>query len=616
MSTNKNKKPPTCPQDGKLEFFVAENSPLTFCVYKQRLPPFLVEANVALGAGRPQQALLLFNEQAVRDAAQTVEGDPSRIDIMFMLATIFNRLRQKGKAEFWYKKFLEKESHPLVLFELAGICRSTGRLAEAIQYQEKAVELFPDSPELLSPLAEFLMLTGRTDRAMELLQKSVESQNTDPMIHSKFLWHMHQLPDVTRDILFDEHKRWSRIHTPLTMARISHENTPDPDRRLRIGYISPDFRCHSVAYFFESLLDRHNRDEVEVYGYGNVDMPDSLTTHLRQKFDHYQNIFGTGDKSVADMIVHDRIDILVDLAGHTGGNRLQVLAHKPAPIQVTYLGYPDTTGMQQVDYRLTDALADLPQSQQFHSEELLFLPNGFLCYKPPNLEIPVAPLPAAEKGFVTFGSFNNNGKIHSYIMALWAQILKANSNWRLLLKFAAGNDPAARDNYLQSFEQLGINRDRVEIYGNKSFLEHLQFYNQVDIALDTYPYNGTTTTCEALWMGVPTISLVGGHHASRVGLSILSRVGLEFFAASNPDEYVAKAAALARKPDALATIRASMRQRMAAGPLCDAKGFARDVETAYRKMWHRWCQHNDRDNATVLSVQSGQPVINPVEKTE
>ncbi len=598
MSNNKSKEPSPCSQDGQLEFFVSEKSPLKICLLKKHLPPFLIEANAAIGAGRPQQALQLLNDQNVKDATRIVEDDPSRIDIMFMFATIFTRLRQLDKAEFWHKKFLEKELHPLVLFGLAGVCRSAGRLSEAIQHQKKAVELFPDSPELLSALAEFMMHSGQTEQAIDLLQKSVEKQDVDPIVHSKFLWHMHQLPDVSRDMLFDEHKRWAGIHAPLSLVRTSHENTPDLDRKLRVGYISPDFRMHSVAYFFESLLDGHNRSEVEVYGYGNVDIPDQLTMHLQQKFDHYQNIFGTDDKTVADMIEQDRIDILVDLAGHTGGYRLLVLAHKPAPVQVTYLGYPDTTGMQQVDYRLTDSLVDSSQSQQYHSEELVFLPNGFLCYKPPGLEIPIASLPAAEKGFITFGSFNNNCKINPYIMALWAQILTANSNWRLLLKFAAGNDQKVKDNYLQNFEQLGVSRDRVEIHGKKPFIEHLRLYNQVDIALDTYPYNGTTTTCEALWMGVPTISLVGEHHASRVGLSILSRVGLEFFAASSPDEYIAKATSLARKPEALAAIRASMRQRMAAGPLCNAKAFARDLETAYRKMWYKWCQSANADSAS------------------
>ncbi|MBA7673805.1 hypothetical protein ES703_82009 [subsurface metagenome] len=218
------------------------------------------------------------------------------------------------------------------------------------------------------------------------------------------------------------------------------------------------------------------------------------------------------------------------------------------------------------------------------------MPDGFLCYRPPDFAPPVASLPALQKGYITFGSFNNSCKINPLIIALWAQILNAQPGSRLLLKFRAGDDRQVRDNYFRRFERLGIPQDRVDIFGFKPAVEHLQLYSEVDIALDTYPYNGTTTTCDALWMGVPVISLVGECHVSRVGLSILTRVGLEFFAASTQQEYIARAAALAAKPHALAKIRASMRQRMLAGKLCDAKGFARRVEAAYRKMWHRWCQ--------------------------
>jgi protein O-GlcNAc transferase len=292
------------------------------------------------------------------------------------------------------------------------------------------------------------------------------------------------------------------------------------------------------------------------------------------------------------LIERDQIDILVDLAGHVGDNRLLVMARKPAPIQVTYLGYPDTTGLAAIDYRLTDVIADPPDlgAQRFYTEELAFLPDGFLCYRPPDFAPVIAPLPAEKAGFVTFGSFNNNCKINPTVTDLWAQVLRANANSRLLLKLKGGDDTSIRDRYLDLFEKAGLGRARVDIQGWKSPDEHLQTYAQMDIALDTYPYNGTTTTCEALWMGVPTVSLLGECHPSRVGLSILTRLGLEFFVASTPREYVAKATALATNLPALAQIRRTMRARIAASGLCYAKGFAARVEAAYRQMWRRWCQ--------------------------
>jgi predicted O-linked N-acetylglucosamine transferase (SPINDLY family) len=291
------------------------------------------------------------------------------------------------------------------------------------------------------------------------------------------------------------------------------------------------------------------------------------------------------------LIERDRIDILVDLAGHTGNNRLGVLTYKPAPVQVAYLGYSDTTAVQAIDYRLTDALVDPPKSQSCYTETLAYLPDGFVCYKPPDYAPPVTTLPAHWKRYVTFGSFNNNCKVNSFIMELWAQILKATDNSRLLLRFKGGDDRDVAEHYFRQFERLGISRERVAILGWKNPVEHLRMYGEVDIALDTYPWNGHTTTCEALWMGVPTISLVGqDSFLSRIGLTILSRVGMEMFAASTAEEYVGKATAFAGQLENLAEIRASTRLMMTASKLCDTKAFASSVEAAYRKMWHKWCR--------------------------
>ena len=578
-------------QSGVLDFFISNNSDLQFTVHKAGLPGSLLTATKAVKVGNTAEATALLDDRTVRAVEQMVRDDPGRTDALFMLAALFAKVGDIRKAEKYYREIIRRQSHPLVLFELANICRDTGRLSDAVRYQQQAVELSPHSPELWTTLAEYIIRTGRTQEGIDLLRKAVEAK-PDKVNHSKYLWHLHQAPRLDRQGLFEEHKRWAGIHAPRVLAKTSHDNSRDPSRRLNVGYVSPDFCGHSVSYFFEPIQDAHDRETVHVYGYGNIPCPDQVTEHLKGKFDHYRNICGLDDDKVARMIEQDSIDILVDLAGHTSGNRLGVFARKPAPIQVTYLGFPDTTGMEQIDYRLTDELADLPEAQQFHTERLIFLPSGFLCYKPPGYAPAVDPLPAIKKGYFTFGSFNNNCKIQPDMIRLWAQILSSKEKSRLLLKFGGGDDDTVRDHYLDQFRSLGIAAGRVEICGRKATIEHLEMYGRVDIALDTHPYNGTTTTCEAMWMGVPTLSLVGKSHSSRVGLSLLNRVGLGDFAASTPEEYVAKALAFSGELENLAKIRTFLRSMMFNSPLCDNKGFTRSLEAAYRKMWHKWCENS------------------------
>jgi len=608
--------PHTSGQKGVLEFFISRNSSLQFTVSKAWLPSFLLEAGDAVKVGEVSRARALLDDRAVRSIEQMAADDPGRMDALFMLAVVFAKMGRVDKAEHFYKEVLKSRSHALVLFELANICRDTGRLSQAVRYQEQAVELSPDSPELQTTLGEYLIRMGRTSEGIELLRNSVDT-SPDKVNHSKYLWHLHQSARIDRQQLFDEHKRWARTHTPAELTRASHDNIPDPDRRLKIGYISPDFCGHSVAYFFESILDARDKEPIEVYGYGDVACPDQITEELKVKFDYYRNICGLSDQEVTHIVEQDKIDILVDLAGHTSGNRLGVLARKPAPIQVTYLGFPNTTGMDQIDYRLTDELAEPPDAQRFHTEKLVFLPRGFLCYKPPGFAPPVAPLPALEKGYFTFGSFNNNCKIQPEMMQLWARILERKKNSRLLLKFGGGDDKTVRDHYFREFERLGIPRQKVEICGRKPTIEHFKMYGRMDMALDTFPYNGTTTTCEAAWMGVPTITLAGDAHVSRVGLSILSRMGLRDFAAWTPSEYIAKAVAFSGEIENLSKIRSSLRLTMYNSPLCDKKGFTKGLEAAYRQMWRRWCDSTrSAEGEELCPAASTGLTINSAEEEE
>jgi predicted O-linked N-acetylglucosamine transferase (SPINDLY family) len=347
-----------------------------------------------------------------------------------------------------------------------------------------------------------------------------------------------------------------------------------------------------VSYFFEPLLSAHNPEEVETYCYADVRRPDETTRRLQCLTRQWRSVTDMEDAAVRRQIAADGIDVLVELAGHTADTRLTVLAPKPAPVTVNWLGYPGTTGLPTVDFRLTDAEADPPgASDGWHTEELVRLPHGFLCYRPPTDAPPVAPAPALSRGFVTFGSFNNPKKVTSRCIELWAAILGAVPTTRLLLKGELFAEEHTRKRVEGQLARAGVALERVDFRTRTAATaEHLDAYGEVDIGLDPFPYNGTTTTCEAFWMGVPVLTLRGGHHAARVGVSLLTRIGLGELIADHPDDYVAKAVALARDRDRLQALRASMRERMRVSPLMDERDFARRFEAALRDMWRRWCQ--------------------------
>ncbi|MBA7626392.1 hypothetical protein ES703_33840 [subsurface metagenome] len=564
---------------------------LDYNEWQKTMPQWLKDSQADLESGNVNDALKILDESQVQKKLKSVKSKEDKIFIKYAVAKQLFKIGHLEGSEKFYKQILDYFHSACVFNELAFICEHYGRYTEAVNYLYKAMKLSPDEPKIWSNLGSSLMKIGQAEKGIGLLRKAIDNHNlTDNCsAHQNLLINLHYLPDIQVSTIYEESKKWAKKHAPAHLAFSNHNNVLNSEKKLKIGYISPDFRIHSVAYFFEPLLDGHNRDQFEIYGYGNVEVPDSTTKRMIKKFDSYCNISKTNDKEVADIIKKDGIDILVDLAGHAGKSRVAVLAYKPAPIQVTYLGYPNTTGMTQVDYRLTDAIVDTDEQQKFYTEELVFLPNGFLCYGPGDEQPPFTPLPALENGYITFGSFNNSSKINPYIMKIWADILKAVPDSKLLLKFKAGKDQQVKDYYWGLFKDLGIGNEQIVISGWLPSPKHLELYNHIDIALDTYPYNGTTITCQALLMGVPTLTLAGRHHASRVGLSILSRLDMEFFAAKTPEEYVKKAVALAAKPDALANIRATMRHRLISSSLCNYKLIAGDIENAYRQMWKQYC---------------------------
>jgi len=467
-----------------------------------------------------------------------------------------------------------------------------GKLAEGVASYNQALTLKPDYAEVHNNLGIALRNQGKLDEAVASYHQALKLKRNYPKAHSNLLFALNYNGSIPQKTIYDESINWYEQHGKLLFDNdIEYKNSKDISRRLRIGYVSPDFRKHSVAYFFESLLKGHKRENVEVFCYSNVKVEDQITKRLRAEADHWLSIVGKGNEEIAAKIRRNKIDILVDLAGHTKANRLLVFAYKPSPIQVTWLGYPNTTGMRTMDYRFTDEITDPPgEADIFHREKLFRLKHGFLCYQP-ETSIPVlGSLPCQERGYITFGSFNDLTKTTSEVIKVWARILHANPDSRLLLKAKQLIDDQTRVRLIDRFSQEGINQKRLEMHSRLSNIsDHLELYNRMDIGLDPFPYNGTTTTCEALWMGVPVITMLGDRHSARVGASIMSRVGLKDLIAHSIDEYIALSVSMANDRHRLFTLRNNLRQMMQESKLMDKELFAETVEKAYRQMWIKWC---------------------------
>ncbi len=576
------------------QWISAANGSSEFNIPPEALPVWANKALALSNAGQTDRAISLI--AANRDHH---ESEPAGL-LKFVLAGIYWKGQCHHEARICFDAACDILGHAWVLNEAARFYSQQGHREAAISLRRRALVQMPDNALIQANLGDDLIGTGQAQAGIDLLGRAVQQAPNHSVIGSTWLSCLHYAEDLDCDMLFAEHRKWGqRRSAGAVPCRL--DNNCDPDRKLRIGYVSADFCRHSVAYFLEPLLDTRPRDQYEAFAYGHVDAPDDVTACLVDKFDHYRAIQHLSDRALADLVRHDRIDILVDLGGHFRGNRLGVFVYKPAPVQVTYLGYPDTTGLSQIDYRLTDPWADLPDADRFHTECLWPLPVGFLCYRPPSHAPPVGGLPAHTEKCVTFGSFNNNCKMTQQVLGLWARVLHRVPGSRMLLKFKGGDSPELKERYVLAFERLGVSRDRLELLGWRRPQDHLDMYNRIDIALDTYPYNGTTTTCEALWMGVPTVTLVGQHHASRVGLSLLTRAGLGMFVAQGSDEYVDKAVSFAGQWRALDARRRSLRATLLDSGLCDARRIGQGLTQAYRAMWRKYCtgqQQNEPRNGS------------------
>jgi predicted O-linked N-acetylglucosamine transferase (SPINDLY family) len=496
-----------------------------------------------------------------------------------------------------YQRALEFDANNwLALINLGDVWRNQGYPSLAIHYYRKALGINPDNETGKINLASALKDRGAIEEAIAMSRQIVTDNPSLVHAHQNLLLYLHYSQDCEPSAIYEEHKNWAKRHASLLGENIDYSGSDrHPDRRLRIGYVSGDFLTHSVSFFFEPLLTAHNQRDFEVICYANNNKSDDTTARLRKLAAGWREIYNLNDEQFAQLVIQDKIDILVDLSGHTNGNRLLAFARKLAPIQVSYIGYPNTTGIDAIDYRITDNWTEPEgQTEHLHSEQLIRLPHGFLCYQPPQNYPEVSSSPVLEKGHITFGCFNNLSKVNPQLISYWANILKNVPESRMLIKSWTLADSGMRDSLHQLFQQQGIEPNRIELSGwIAAKNEHLSLYNQVDIALDTFPYNGTTTTCEAMWMGVPVITLAGQTHVSRVGVSLLSSVGLEELIAQSAEEYVQKAVNLANNRERLPQMRANLRAQMQAAPLTNAGLISQSLEAAYRQMWRCWCDGED-----------------------
>src|SRR6185369_3245105 len=460
-----------------------------------------------------------------------------------------------------------------------------GYMHDALQAYLRGLKL-ATSPEDIALLNQGLgnvySLIGQSDDAIAVYRTGLKADPGNAVLHSNLLLTMHYSAQVTPAEILNESIAWGDSHSAkqlLTCRQVG-------DLPLKIGFVSADFKAHSVSYFFEPLLAKLNRDRFKVYCYSGVRKPDAITERLKSQADCWIDSFNIPDELLAEKIVAEKIDILVDLSGHSDGNRLGVFARRAAPLQVTWLGYPGTTGLQAIDYRMSDAVADpVGVSDPLHTEKLARLSECFLCYQPPQDAPQVSLLPLSERQPVTFGSFNNLAKITPQTLTVWGEILGKIASSRLVLKSRAFADDAVVSKWHKLLEEHGVESARVSLMPFVlSSWKHFADYAKIDIALDTFPYNGTTTTCEALWMGVPVITLSGDRHSARVGASLLSCIGLHELVTGNWNDYVARAVQLAGEVKQLQLYRSTMRERMLSSPLCDAGGFAVRWEGALFKM--------------------------------
>lgn len=518
---------------------------------------------------------------------------PDNPDAELQLGVALHASGRRVEACAWYREVLTRRPGNLgIATNLGAFLQEDGDLDGAADCFRQAIRANPTHPVPLNNLAVIHKDLGEAGEAVRRLKRCLELDPASASVRSNLILTMHYDPATSEADLRTEHVRWNERFVPKQQA--AHINKAEPRRRLRIGFVSADFRDHVVGRALLPSFRRHDRGEFEIYGYSAAPA-DAFGRAFQEAAAGWREIGGIPPAEVAAMIRRDQIDILIDVALHTSDNRLEVFALKPAPVQASWLGYPETSGVSTMDYRITDALLEPPGGNLLAdpAEQAWLLPHGWTCYEPPAGYPELAPPPCLAGQGVTFGSLNNTCKINDQVLRAWARVLEAVPGSRLRLLAKQGSH---RRSIVDRLSAMGVSAERIRFFDFVPLTPELSQgallnrYNEIDVALDTFPYNGMTTTLDALWMGVPVVSLVGSRNLGRAGLSLLSNIGMAELAVPDVDAYVAQAVALSRDPDRLARLRQELRPRMLTSPLLDAEGFTRRLEGALRDMWIAWCE--------------------------
>ena len=590
--------------------------------YRAALAVNPVNANIYFDLGRAFQEQNKTDE-ALSNFLKAVELKPNYIDALLQSGNIYRDKGNLHKALLCYRKIKEIEPNEYAYVGIASIYLQEGDQQKALDEAESAYKNLPESPRLLNFMAHIYDKKARYQEALEYYDRAIEIDPTIGEFYAnkattlKHLGRLRESIEATKKGFSITPKSWIYSNLLLTMvyadfispeefAQTSFEfgkditdhlvrnrpftNEKDPDRRLRIGYVSADFRTHSVSSFLSTVYYR-DKGNFEIFAFSKTETEDHVTDKLRQYFDHWRDVKYMKPDEIADLIEEDKIDILVDLAGHTAHNGLMIFARKPAPIQLTWMGYPATTGMKAMDYRITDNYAEPPgMTEHLNTETLWRLPDIFVAYTPQDDSIvPIDHPPFVDNGHITFGCFNNFTKVTDKVLQTWAKVLDQVPNSKLLLEIAGIKDEAIRANIEERIVKSGITLDRLILEPQKKANQYV-LYNKIDIALDPFPCVGGTTSMDTLWMGVPLITLEGQQFLSRMGVTILTNVGLTELIAQTTDEYISVAVALANDKERLHEMRHNLRERFVASPAMDQKKFVRNMENAYREMWHKWVE--------------------------
>jgi protein O-GlcNAc transferase len=565
--------------------------------------------------GRPEEAGV-FYARAARQA-------PGFVAAFYNLARLLQRLGRRDEARFYFEHALSinplhlkslnnlgsllrdlkcthealdcyrralaiNPSQPETLTNLGNLLLSLGQLHEALEFQQRAARLQPGHPEILSNLGNALQHLGRLDEALDVYRQALTIRPDDTSIHGKLLFTLNYHPDRSAEQIFSAYQEFDRrFGMPYRPRRPPPANDRDPERRLRIGYVSPDFRCHSISHFLEPLLAHHDHSSFEITAYAELTQEDQLTAVYRGLVDRWVPTHGLSDDALAERIRADGIDILVDLAGHTAGNRLGVFARRPAPVSATWMGYGYTTGLSAIDYFLTDTIMAPAGCEPLFAERLWRLDAPIGVYRPVSDMGEAGPLPALTHGTVTFGTLTRHVRLNHHVIRVWSELLRRLPTARLIIDSKDFATETVQQQLAERFAAHGIEPTATEHRLSQPALGRPA---RMDIGLDCFPHNSGTTLVESLYMGVPFITLAARPSVGRSAVAILTGAGHPEWIAASEAEYVDKAVALASDLERSGRLSARLRTDFEAGPWRDEAGFARRVEQAYRQMWQLWCE--------------------------